>query len=123
MRIRFLQDYQVKDAGGREFKKGQIYDLAPDSARHFLSRRRAEAVSIEFPAPQIKDAAEPPVSSSIPPKENATASEAADTGEKSEWSRTHPPEEKIMGGQGDPVKTFTEGQRNYRKRKLSGKED
>ncbi|AGW13820.1 hypothetical protein [Megalodesulfovibrio gigas] len=43
-RVRFIEDYVVKDREGRQFKAGQIYDLSEDGARHFISRGRAVAV-------------------------------------------------------------------------------
>ena len=102
MRIKFLQDYQVKDAQGQVFKKGEIYDLAPNSARHFLTRRRAELVTVENP----KTPPEPvPEKAAEPPPE-------APSGEKD-----------LLEGRTDSGKAFTEGQRKFRQRKLSGSEE
>lgn len=46
-RVRFIEDYVVKDREGRQFKAGQSYDLSEDGARHFISRGRAVAVGEE----------------------------------------------------------------------------
>ena len=41
MRVRFLQSVTVKDAEGRRFEAGQDYDLAEESAAHWLKRGKA----------------------------------------------------------------------------------
>jgi hypothetical protein len=98
LKIRFLQDYQVRDTQGQAFKKGEIYDLTPESARHFLTRRRAEIVAVEKP----KIAPEPvPEKAAGPPLEPPS-------GDKD-----------LLEGKTEPVEAFTEGQRKYRRRKLS----
>jgi hypothetical protein len=123
VKIRFFQDYQVKDAEGREFKKGEVYDLPPDSARHFLNRRRAEAVGIEAPTPAPEPAAGPSVLQPIPPEEDPTAAKTEEAGEKSTGSPAPSVQEKPLGGEGDALKAFHQGQSKYRRRKLSGSED
>lgn len=51
MQVKFTQDYQVKDAGtgrkanGLRYKKDETYDLSPESARHFIRKKVAEAVN------------------------------------------------------------------------------
>jgi hypothetical protein len=101
MKIRFLQDYQVKDPQGQTFKQGEIYDLAPDSARHFLSRRRAELIATENPKAAPPPAPEKPAV--LPPEPG--------------------PGDKDLKGKTDPAQAFTAGQRKYRERQRARTED
>ncbi len=42
VKVRFLETYTVQDGSGDTYEKGKVYELSPDSADHFVSRRRAE---------------------------------------------------------------------------------
>lgn len=48
MKVRFVRDYKVRDAEGREYKKGRVYDLPESSAQHFLNRNAIEIVGAEM---------------------------------------------------------------------------
>ncbi len=43
MRIRFTEDYTVKDDEGKTYKAGKTYDLPQTSCQHFINRHAAVA--------------------------------------------------------------------------------
>lgn len=51
MKIRFIEDYAPKDGSGRMYTVDQEFEVREDSARHFISRRKAVAVDGEIAAP------------------------------------------------------------------------
>ena len=42
--IEFTEFYKVQDAAGAEFEAGSVYEVSPESARHFLRRNVAKYV-------------------------------------------------------------------------------
>lgn len=103
MKIRFLETYSVKAAGGPTYSEGEVYDLPRPTAEHFLRKRRAEIVQGAILG-SVADAPEISTPDSLPPEVGAAVEEAG--------SRT-------LGGKKDPVKAFSTAQRAYRKKKLS----
>jgi len=93
VKIQFLETYQVKDQEGKIYREGEIYDLPEPSARHFLRKSRAK-ICLEAEKAEIIEEPSPPESL-----------------------------EKELGNSSDPVKAFTEGQRKYRKKKLSSDDE
>ena len=63
VKVRFLEDRRVKDAEGRLFEKDCEYEMAPDSARHWVRRGVAVIVprSAEPPAPPPPEPSSDPV--------------------------------------------------------------
>lgn len=81
-RVRFIEDYVVKDREGRQFKAGQSYDLSEDGARHFISRGRAVAVVeeeavVEDSVDPWDEVAPPEASATTPATTSAKAKAAA----------------------------------------------
>ena len=67
MKIRFVQDYIVKDEVRTAYREGQEIECSTESALHFLSRGRAVVVpqsvdvpSVDVPSPE-EDVIEIPV--------------------------------------------------------------
>ena len=100
MKIRFLQDYQVKAEGGEIYKAGEVYDLPELTAQHFLRRvGRAKVV------PENKPAIDEPKTVSPEPQPVKQV------------------ESKPLGTRGgDPTKKFQKGQSEYRKKALTGED-
>ena len=46
MLIKFLQDVTVRDRTKRHYQKGCIIEMAADSCRHFVSRKKAVFVDV-----------------------------------------------------------------------------
>ena len=58
MKIKFLEDRRVKDAEGKLFRKGEVYDLPESSCAHWISRGVAEKVvsASKVAAPTVETA-------------------------------------------------------------------
>lgn len=68
-KVKFLQDYTVKDKEGATYKAGKVYELETDaSVQHFVSRRVAE------PAPDSAKAEEPTYTGEPPTKRESDVS-------------------------------------------------
>lgn len=92
MKIRFLQTYREKNARARNYEKGQVYDVSPSAARHFLKHKKAESVIDKTPA-----------SKPLPPPE---------------IPKSAPPEQRDLGAGKDAVRIFTQAQEKFRRREL-----
>jgi len=71
MRIRFLRDYQTKEATPQRFRKDQEVDVSEASANHFINRGAAEQVPDKVREPKaeakVETKAEPKAESKADP--------------------------------------------------------
>ena len=51
MRIKFTQNYRVKDATGKEYNVGDVLNCSVSTANHFLNRGVAVIAPVEKPKP------------------------------------------------------------------------
>ncbi len=59
MRIKFLEDYTVKAAGGESYTGGKQYTLSDRTAQHFINKGIAEVAKAEKPVSE-KSASQKP---------------------------------------------------------------
>jgi len=76
MRIRFLRDYQTKEATPQRFRKDQEVDVSEASANHFISRGAAEQVPDKVREPKPKTEPEPKAEAKSEPEAKAESKPA-----------------------------------------------
>jgi hypothetical protein len=104
MKIKFIIDYQVKDAEGKSYLKDGVYDLPDNSALHFIKRRRAVKY-IEPPAEPANEKEAEKIIEALPEKAEEKPPPVSDK-----------PKRGIKGSR----KKFSAAQDAYRKKELVG---
>lgn len=122
MKIKFLDPYQVKDAGGKLYLAGEVVELSEASARHFLRRSAAEvyagpdAKEVKAAAAAVKKEEKAAATAVKEEAKSAAADakvEAKAAAADAKAAAADVPPDKDLGGETDPVKTFTAAQAAY----------